>query len=104
MQHRDESFYPEVVQAVAGNDYTVYAYFTDGTIHLFDMKPLINRGGVFDKIKDETFFKDSLTVMNHTIAWDFSGCFDPTNCIDIDPYEVYQSERVDDPLEKNAWY
>ena len=40
MQHRDESFSPEVVQAVAGDDYTVYAYFTDGTIHLFDMKPL----------------------------------------------------------------
>ncbi len=31
-----------------------------------------------------------------------SGCFDPTNCIDIDPYEVYQSEKVDDPLEEMA--
>ena len=98
----EEEYFPEVIQAVAGEDYTVYAYFTDGTIHLFDMKSLINGGGVFDKIKDEAFFRDSLTVMNHTIAWDLSGCFDPTNCIDIDPYEVYRSEKVDDPLEEIA--
>ncbi len=28
----EERYFPVVVQALAGSDYTVYAYFTDGTI------------------------------------------------------------------------
>ncbi len=98
----EDGYFPEVIQVVAGEDRTVYAYFTDGTIHLYDMKPLIRKGGIFTNLNDRAFFKNKLTVMNHTIAWDISGCFDPTNCIDIDPYEVYQSEKVDDPLEETS--
>ncbi len=95
----EEHYFPVVIQALAGQDHTVYAYFSDGTIHLYDMKPLIKKGGVFDRLRDDTFFTDNLTVMNSTIAWDLSGCYDPTNCIDIDPFDVYQAERVEDPLE-----
>jgi hypothetical protein len=94
----EEKYFPVVAQALAGEEYTVYAYFTDGTIHLFDMKPLIANGGVFDKLKDGSFFTENLTVLNDTVAWDLSGCYDPTNCIDIDPFVVYESERVEDPL------
>ena len=36
-------YIPAVVQAVAGPNRTVYAYFTDGTVHQFDVKPLIQR-------------------------------------------------------------
>lgn len=98
----DEKYFPIVVQALAGQDFTVYAYFTDGTIHLFDMKPLIASGGVFEQLSQESFFTDNLTVMNSTVAWDLSGCYDPTNCIDIDPFTVYEAERVDDPLMESA--
>ena len=40
---------PEVIQAVPGPDYTIYAYFNDGTVHHFDMRPLIEKhtGSVF---------------------------------------------------------
>ena len=38
---------PTVVQAVPGNDFTVYANFSDGTVRLADIKPLIARDGVF---------------------------------------------------------
>ena len=98
----EEKYFPVVVQAVSGQDYTVYAYFTDGTIHLFDVKPLIEKGGVFERLKDKSFFSDKLTVMNSTIAWDLSGCFDPSNCIDIDPFTVYDAEIVEDPLKETA--
>ena len=96
----DEKYFPEVVQAVAGEDYTVYAYFSDGTIHKFDMKPLIETGGIFEILKDPVFFTERLTVLNSAVAWDVSGHFDPTTCIDIDPFTVYDSELVEDPLEK----
>ena len=98
----NNNYFPTVVQALAGEDYIVYAYFTDGSIHKYDMKPLISKGGVFEQLKDMQFFKDRLTVLNMTIAWDLSGRFDPTDCIDIDPFEVYEAERVEDPLKDSA--
>lgn len=38
---------PQVVQALAGEDFTVYVYFLDGAIRLLDAKPLLKRSGVF---------------------------------------------------------
>ena len=94
------SYFPEVVQAVAGEEYTVYAYFSDGSIRLFDVKPLIKQGGVFARLQDLSFFTDRLTVLNHTVAWDLSGHYDPADCIDIDPFTVFASPVVEDPLER----
>ena len=65
----DPRFYPEVYQAVAGKDYTVYAYMNDGSVRKFDVKPLIKKGGVFKKIEDKEIFKNTLTVLNGTVAW-----------------------------------
>jgi len=94
----EKEYFPVVVQAVAGPCRTVYAYFSDGQVKHFDMTPAIERGGVFAPLKDETFFAERLTVMNDTVAWDVSGCHNPRECIDIDPFEVYAAESVADPL------
>ncbi len=93
-----EKYYPVVVQALAGENKTVYAYFSDGRITRFDLKPLISKGGIFSKLEDDTFFFEALTVLNDTVAWDVSGCFDSKNCIDIDPFVLYESQVVSDPL------
>ena len=98
----NDSYIPAVVQAIPGPEFTVFAYFSDGHITHYDVKPLISRGGVFMPLSDETFFQDRLTVLNDTVAWDVSGKYDPTCCIDIDPFEVYEAERVSDPLEETA--
>ena len=97
-----QDYYPVVVQALAGENYTVYAYFTDGSVHLFDMKSLIASGGVFENLNDYDFFLNRLTVMNDTIAWRLGDDFNPANCIDIDPFTVYNSISVNDPLEQLA--
>ena len=90
---------PMVVQAVAGDHHTVYAYFSDGTVRLADIEPLIQQGGVFSKLKEDDFFRDRLTVMNGAVAWDVTGTRDETKCIDLDPYEMYdKSPIVSDPL------
>lgn len=94
-----ENYFPTVVQAVAGENQTVYAYFSDGHIKLYDMKHIINRGGIFEQLNDDAFFRERLTVLNDTVAWDLSGHFDPSDCIDIDPFEVYSAPDVSDPLE-----
>ncbi len=98
---RNTDLMPEVLQAVPGEDFTVYAYMNDGAVRLVDMKPLIARGNLFEKLKNIDFF-NSVTVMNNTIAWDLSGVRDPYNCIDIDPCNIEECPIVADPLEKRA--
>ena len=96
-------YVPTVVQAVPGNDFTVYAYFSDGTVRLADIGPLIARGGVFAPLADEDVFRSRLTVLNDAVAWDLEGNRDETTCIDLDPVKMYpESPVVDDPLEAVA--
>lgn len=95
-------FFPEVLQVVPTDDYKVYAYFNDGTIRLHDVRPLIKSGTVFSPLEDITFFKSKCTVINHTVAWDVGGNYDPEKCVDIDPFTVYNSPVVADPLEDHG--
>lgn len=83
-----ENIFPAVVQAVAGEDYTVFAYMVNGTIKQYDAKPLISKGGIFEKLRDKDFFVERLTVLNDTVAWDISGDRDPSECIDIDLFTI----------------
>ena len=92
-------FIPCAVQALAGDGYTVYAYLNDGTVRLVDVSGLINKGGVFAQISDPATFKETLTIMNGTVAWDVTGTRDPSTCLDIDPFSIYErAPVVRDPL------
>lgn len=94
-------YYPQVVQAVAGQGYTVYVYFSDGTVRKADVGPLVESGGVFARLADRSFFTGRITVLNDTVAWDVTGDLDETKCIDLDPLVMYEtSPIVPDPLEK----
>lgn len=84
---------PKVTQAVAGEDYIVYAYFHDGTVRRFDAKTLIEQGGVFLPLQNEDFFHIHLIVLNDAVAWDMDGTRDPRTCIDFDPCEMYASVK-----------
>ena len=52
-----DTLFPKVLQAVAGEDFTVYLYFNDGSVRLYDAKPLLALGGVFAPLQDEAFFQ-----------------------------------------------
>ena len=92
-------FLASVVQAVPGDDFTVYAYFNDGSVRKADIKPLIARGGIFSALADETFFRERITVINGAVAWDVTGTRDATRCIDLDPCAMYEHAAVTpDPL------
>ncbi len=87
-------FQPEVFQAVAGENYIVYAYLNDGSIRMLDMKPMIKGSGVFSVLNDEKIFRGKLTVLNNSVAWDIEGNRDEYKCIDIDPFQVFESPVV----------
>jgi hypothetical protein len=80
----------KVLQVFPIEDYQVYLYFSDGTVKLFDGKELVTKG-VFQDLQDKQKFKNMCTVLNDTLAWDISGKYDPTSCLDLDPEELYKT-------------
>ena len=94
----NDELFPTVLQAVAGEDYTVFAYMLDGTVRKVSVKHLVERGGIWERLKDDDFFHYALTVLNDTVAWDLTGNHDPSECIDIDPFAVAECEIVSDPI------
>jgi len=91
-------FWPKVLQVVPTNDFEVYAYFNDGSVRLFDAKPLIKPNTVFAPLSDLHYFKEKLAVINDTIAWDTGGNRDASKCVDLDPFVVFDQPPVPDPL------
>lgn len=103
MGNLDKSrFFPEVRQVVPGADYTVYAYMNDGSVRLYDVKPLLKPDTVFAQLIDKDVFSGKLAVINNTVAWDMGGNRDPEKCVDIDPFDVFAAPSVPDPLERKS--
>lgn len=69
-----------VKAVIAEDDYTLLVDFVDGKRKRFDMKPIIARGGVFERLKNLDFFKKA-HVDRDTVAWD--------DIIDIAPESLY---------------
>ena len=88
----------EVVQVIPQDDYKVIVYFVDGHIRKYDVSPFVGKG-VFVQLTDIDFYKNNCTVLNGTLAWTLDGKYDKSNCIDIDPYVIYEKgEKITDPL------
>lgn len=79
----------KIIQVVPTDDFKVYVYFDDGKIKLFDMSHLIGIG-VFAPLSDIKIFKEKCTILNDTLAWDLVGKRDEFNCLDIDPFTIYE--------------
>lgn len=82
------NYFPEIVQVVPHDDYTVSVYFSDGKIVLYNVKPLLDKE-VFSKIRDINIFMERCTILNDTLAWDIAGNRNESECIDIDPNTLY---------------
>jgi len=88
----------EVVQVIPQNDYKVIVYFVDGSIKKYDISHLVGKG-IFEVLNNVDFYKNNCTVLNGTLSWTLDGTYDKSNCIDIDPYVIYEKgETVSDPL------
>lgn len=66
-------------------------------------KNLIKSAGsdsVFAALKDIEIFRNKITVLCGTVAWDLRGDRNPAECIDIAPDVIHEGMLVRDPLEK----
>ncbi len=93
---------PEIVQVIPTENYTVYLYYSDGNVREYNARPLIQKGGVFEKLKHLNMFINTCTIMNGTLAWDIGGDHNEWKCIDICPDTLYKCPIVKniDEIEK----
>ncbi|KGM94462.1 hypothetical protein Z968_11720 [Clostridium novyi A str. 4552] len=90
-------YMPEVIQVIPTDNFKVYVYFDDGSIHLYDASDLI-KNGIFKVLQDINLFKEKCTVLNGTLAWSLDGSYDESTCLDIDPFVIYEEyPEVDEP-------
>jgi len=90
-------YFPEIVQVIPHEYFTVSVYFSDGKIVLYNIKPLLHTE-VFSKISNVNVFMESCTILNDTLAWDITGDRNESEYIDIDPDTLYNlpesAERI----------
>jgi hypothetical protein len=79
----------EIVQVLPKDNYNIFVYFVDGKIKKYNVSHLVGKG-VFSKLNDLDFYMNNCTVLNGTLAWTLDGKYDKYNCIDIDPYTIYE--------------
>ena len=93
----DARYFPEVLQVVPTQGYEILLYFDDGSIHRFDVEPLLDRP-VFRPLRDPALFRSALTLIHGTVAWDLRGDRDETSCVDLDPLALYrETPEVEEP-------
>lgn len=91
----DKYYIPNIMLVVPdAENYSVYVYFDDGKVVYFDTHELIERGHIFEKLRDKKFFFDKCSIINYTLAWDTTDHFDPYESIDIDPETLYDLPDV----------
>lgn len=88
-------YFPEIVQVVPNRDYTVYVYFADGKIILYDVKPYLQKEA-FTVLQDVVFFIEHCTILNDTLAWNVAGNRDVCSCIDNDPEMLYALSETEE--------
>ncbi|MFV0343328.1 MAG: DUF2442 domain-containing protein [Anaerocolumna sp.] len=89
--------FPEIVQVVPNENYTVTVYFEDGKIVLYDVTQLLEKE-IFHPLKDKNIFINACTIINDTLAWDLEGNRDSSKCIDIDPETLYALQAISDRI------
>lgn len=88
-----QDYFPVVVQVIPLDNYHVQIFFSNGKIVEYDASSLL-QGEVFRPLQDIQIFKDTCTVLNDTLAWDLSGDRNPSECIDLDPFTLYELESI----------
>ncbi len=88
-----QEYFPVVVQVIPLNNYHVQVFFDDGKIVEYDTTNNL-KSELFAPLQNIEVFKDTCTVLNDTLAWDLTGNRDTSNCIDIDPFTLYELPAI----------
>lgn len=84
----------EIITNVEANeDFTLTIYFENGETRLYDMRPLLREGTVFEPLTEWDNFKRVYLDENHTVSWDIDPTVDSSkdwgNKVDLCPDVCY---------------
>lgn len=85
---------PELIQVVAEDNYQVICFFADGKVTKYDMSDELQ--GVFKPLKNQEIFKNTIIILDNTLAWDPSGKRDYSDCLSVDRTTIYNALDVTD--------
>ncbi|BCV22915.1 DUF2442 domain-containing protein [Moorella sp. Hama-1] len=85
---------PALIQVYPDKEknYAIICQFVDGKVTRYHMQNMLS--GVFAPLRDKEVFKNTLTILDNTAAWDLTGKRDETNCLTIDPWTLYNAEDI----------
>ena len=86
-------YFTTVVQVIPLDNFHVQVFFDDGKIVDYDATNDL-KAEIMAPMRDIENFKNACTVMNGTLAWDISGKWDEADCVDIDPFTLYELEEI----------
>ena len=90
-------YFPTVVQVIPFDNFHVQVFFDDGKIVDYDASNDL-KAELLSPLRDIEKFKNACTVMNGTLAWDLSGNWDESTCIDIDPFTLYELDGINNMI------
>lgn len=80
----------KILYVSPGEGNRVYCFCADGLWRIWDASAILQTSAMQDQVRSNPdFFRSAMTVINETLAWDISGDKDPSECIDVDPNEIY---------------
>ena len=88
-----EDYIPVVVHVMPLDNFHVYVTFDNGKVIDYDATVDLQTK-LFEPLRDIRSFKKACTIMNDTLAWDIIGNRDTGNCIDIDPFTLYEMDCI----------
>lgn len=88
-----KDYIPVVIKVIPLDNFHVYVTFDDGKIIDYDATKDLQTE-LFEPLRDIEVFKEACTIMNDTLAWDITGNRDNKNCIDIDPFTLYEMDCI----------
>lgn len=82
-----------IVDVTANNNFTLTLRFDNGEQRLLDMRPLLQKGTVFEPLTDLCLFQRVYLDNTHCVSWDIDPTIDSTtvwnNKIDLCPDTCY---------------
>ena len=88
-------YIPSVIRVLPKEDYHVEVLFDNGKLVDFDAAPLLDEEE-YAPLKELSVFKNTCKVLGGTLAWDFTGAENPNDCLDVDPFMLYECPALNE--------
>jgi hypothetical protein len=88
-------YVPSVIRVLPKDNYHVEVLFDNGRLVDFDASVLFEEEA-YAPLQEEAVFRNTCKVLGGTLAWDLTGANDPDDCLDVDPFMLYECKPLNE--------